>query len=59
MISQYHSLSDHEFERELQIRCDHSGQITLGPEMSKELLERVKSWLEIIDRTAWSNRIRR
>ena len=42
-------LSDIEFERELEHRA-RSGQLVLGAELTKEMMERVRKWVETAER---------
>lgn len=49
MLTRFSSLSDVEFERELGLKRDAYGQLTLSEDMSTELLERVRRWTTSIE----------
>ncbi len=45
VVTRFSSLSDIEFERELEHRA-RSGQLVLGAEMTMELMKRIRDWIE-------------
>ncbi len=46
VVTRFSSLSDIEFERELEHRA-RSGQLVLGAEITRELMERIRNWIEV------------
>lgn len=49
VVTRFSSLSDIEFERELEHRA-RSGQLVLGAEMTQEILQRVREWIETTEK---------
>ena len=49
IITRFSSLSDIEFERELEHHLQ-GGQLVLGAEMTSELMERVRVWVDVEER---------
>ncbi len=54
VITRFSSLSDIEFERELEHHLQ-GGQLVLGAEMTSELMERVRVWVETADNSDIEN----
>lgn len=49
-VTQYSYMSDEEFERELERRLNAEGQLILGSAIARELMERIRKWLDRIHR---------